>query len=166
MIYHISLETRNAQRRKYLLLPLENPSTDSSQMNIRSAPCHKKSTCRISSPYDKAFDISCLQNSEEKTAKTLWSLRGTIIICSLSNPISICRQSVLPAPLTTPMFQLFKNQSQETSISSLGSKSRHIDKGAADLFHRILFTDENKERHFTAQPMAVSVIYTACSMQS
>jgi hypothetical protein len=47
------------------------PLTDLSQMNIRSAPFHKESTCQISYPYAKAFDmISCLQNYDKKRKNT------------------------------------------------------------------------------------------------
>ena len=48
-------------------LPPRNPSADLRQMNIRSAPSPKESTCQISSPSAKAFDtISSLQNSDLK----------------------------------------------------------------------------------------------------
>jgi hypothetical protein len=44
----------------HLPLSLENPL---SEMNTQSAPWHKESTCQISCPYAKVFDmISCFQN--------------------------------------------------------------------------------------------------------
>jgi hypothetical protein len=50
-----------------LLLPVGNPSKDLSQMNIQSEPLRKESTCQISSPYAKPFDMTkSLYNYDEK----------------------------------------------------------------------------------------------------
>lgn len=50
--------------------PLENPSTDLCQINVRSAAFHKVSTCQISSLYAYKFNtLSCLQISDEKTKR-------------------------------------------------------------------------------------------------
>jgi hypothetical protein len=62
-IYSTVVDTEALLAISWFVAPAQNPLSDLSEMNIRSASCGKESTYQISSPQAEAFDISCLQFS-------------------------------------------------------------------------------------------------------